>query len=255
MVEKWHQNPAVQAIFSVFVFASISAIIFGLVTVFWSYLTAYREAKTRVVVNITSEQLLQASKSLRSKAQSLRPSGRNQAVAASNHLEGAASETKDPHFIILKSAASSAPVWLQIALSQLSQKEISGIEHNQQILHYIYSIEPDAIYLSQGDELPWASSFVNWTIERAKMVGTDSDNAHSWLDWGKAIEKPRPGAIAVFKLEQHPAKAYVGIFLAETANYVIVVGGDMGNAVRVVSQKKADLLGYRWPDSPSPTTR
>jgi len=247
--EKWYRHPAAQPIVSIGVFVFMSAIIFGLGTVFWTYLSAYRDAKTSVVVNITAENLAGAARELKSDSKSFNPADRDQSIVASKHLEGAAHETQEPHRFLLKSATASAPRWLQIAFDQLTQKEVAGAEHNRWILQYINSIEPDVIPSSLTDELPWVSSFINWTIEQAKMTGTNDAAAQSWLAWGDPLSKPRPGAIAVFKTETRPGGGYVGFFLSETPNYIIVLGGDFGNAVRIGSLKKSDLLGYRWPRS------
>jgi len=247
MTEKWHQNPAVQTIISVGVFVSMGAIIFSLVTIFSAYLSAYRDAKTSVVVHITSEKLAKAAKALKSDAKSFSATDHDQSIAVSRHLEGAAREIREPHQFVLKSAAFSAPRWLEAAFSQLSQKEVAGAEHNRRILQYINSIEPTVMPAPLTDELPWVSSFVNWAIEQAGLTGTDDTTAQSWLTWGETLAEPRPGAIAVFKIEDHPGGGYVGFFLSETPSYVIVLGGDFGNAVRIGSLKKSDLLGYRWP--------
>jgi uncharacterized protein (TIGR02594 family) len=246
---RWYNNPSAQALISVGVFMGISAILFGLVMLYSSYITAYRNEKTKIVVNINPENLLQASRVLKTDSHTLSPPEREQSTLGSEHLESAAGEMETPQQFTLHSTTSSAPLWLQFAFNQLSQKEIAGEKHNQNILRYISSIESNIPPSALTDEIPWVSSFVNWAIERARIVGTNHGDARSWLAWGRGINKPKPGAIAIFKMDNHPEEGYVGFFLSETPHYIIVLGGDFGNAVRIISMKKSNLLGYRWPTS------
>ena len=247
--EKWYQNDAVQVIIGMVFFLCMTAVIAGLYMLFSDYLSRYWDKRTHIFLDITPHNIRATAHDLKSNSQSFSSDERDHANKLAQYLEGTANELNGSHQVLLKSFEYRIPLWLETALNQLSQKEVVGEEHNIKILNYINSTDPDASYFPLQDEFPWGSPFINWVMQQARIPGTNDEDAYSWLGWGETLDEPKPGAVAVFKVEGKQEKGYVGLFLSETANYVIVIGGDVGNAVRIISLKKSNLLGYRWPSN------
>jgi len=100
------------------------------------------------------------------------------------------------------------------------------------------------------DKASWCSSFINWSLAQAEIVGTGSALARSWLEWGDALNEPVPGCIAVLSRED-PAgwKGHVGFFLHADEQHVHLLGGNQLGQVREHFYPKALVLGYRWPSA------
>ena len=98
------------------------------------------------------------------------------------------------------------------------------------------------------DKVPWCSSFLNWCMSRAGIVGTGSALARSWLNWGVSISPARIGCVAVL-WEDHPEswKGHVGLFLREESDDVYLWGGNQLSEVREHFYPRQKVLGYRWP--------
>ena len=101
------------------------------------------------------------------------------------------------------------------------------------------------------DKASWCSSFINWTLAEAGIVGTQSALARSWLEWGDALREPVFGCIVVLSRED-PAgwKGHVGFFLRADEQHVHLLGGNQLAQVREHFYPKALVLGYRWPSAP-----
>lgn len=136
--------------------------------------------------------------------------------------------------------------WLTVALAEMGTHEFPGVGDNPRVVEYLHStnLGPPAW---NEDETPWCSAFVNWCIEKAGYEGTDSAWARSWLNWGKEIEEPVVGCIAVFKRE---GGGHVGFYMGKTATSIRVLGGNQNDEVNESSYAKARLLGYRLPGAP-----
>jgi uncharacterized protein (TIGR02594 family) len=98
------------------------------------------------------------------------------------------------------------------------------------------------------DKASWCSSFVNWSLRQAGIVGTNSALARSWLTWGDPLEEPVTGCIAVLSREDPTGwKGHVGFFLRTEDQAVFLLGGNQLNQVREHHYPIASLLAYRWP--------
>ncbi len=151
--------------------------------------------------------------------------------------------------------------FLQIAMAELGTKEISGTEHNPQVLAYANEAGITGIHT---DEVPWCSTFVNWCAHKAKLSKSGKANARSWLSVGTATNHPKPGDIVVFWREAVDSwKGHVGIFLGFTqdASKVHCLGGNQGNAVTIQAYDAGKVLGFRrlenatTLDIPNPTLK
>ena len=145
-----------------------------------------------------------------------------------------------PQFL---SGGSGKPKYYEIARQEIGVKEISGSKHNNRVLEY----HATTTLKATTDEVAWCSSFVNWCLTQAGLLGTNSAAARSWLKWGKPVGKPYEGCIVVFQRGNSSWQGHVGFFVRETSTHVFVLGGNQANAVNERAYSKSSLLGYRAP--------
>lgn len=134
------------------------------------------------------------------------------------------------------------PKWFDSALIDLGQKEITGPASNLRIVEYHKTTGGPA-----PDEIAWCSSFVNFHIVQAGMLGTGSRLARSWLSWGRALSYPIPGCIVVLERGSEPWMGHVGFYVKDTDKSVAVLGGNQGDAVTIDHFSKTRVIEYRWP--------
>jgi len=151
--------------------------------------------------------------------------------------------------------------WLEVARGELGVKEVKGSEHNPRILEYLASTTIGKWGASR-DETAWCSAFVNWCMgggatprqlmpqqgEPGFHEGTGSAMARSWLGWGVGLDEPREGCVAVLRRGPQP-QGHVGFYLGRSGTYVLVLGGNQGDAVCEKKYRESDVLSYRWPDT------
>lgn len=144
--------------------------------------------------------------------------------------------------------------WMEIAKKEIGQREIPGRQHNPRIVTYHTSTTLRASL----DETPWCSSFVNWCMEEAGIVGTQSAAAISWTGWGKPCAADF-GAITVIYNSRAKNTAlsssgnHVGFFVENSAKYFVLLGGNQSDQVKISAFPKTSwsVRGYRWPDTNS----
>lgn len=138
------------------------------------------------------------------------------------------------------------PPWLRIALDEAERgvDEIEGADHNPRIVEYHQATTLRAT----EDEVPWCSSFVNWSLQQCGYSGTLKANARSFLNWGTLINPPAYGCIVVLKRGNSSWQGHVGFLLyQDTPTSILVLGGNQSNAVNVRPYATGKVLGYRWP--------
>lgn len=136
------------------------------------------------------------------------------------------------------------PRWLAHAWAELGQREAEGRANNQRIVALFRDIGQDA---QARDEVAWCAAFVGACLERGGELSTRSLRARSYLDWGQSLAEPRLGAIAVLPRGADPALGHVGFLVGATAEAVMLLGGNQGDAVSVEAFDRARVLGFRWP--------
>lgn len=146
--------------------------------------------------------------------------------------------------------------WMPIADKEYGVIEFPGKEHNPRVIEYLQTVTNIGPTWRSRDETPWCSAFVNWCVEKAGYAGTKSALSTSWLKWGRKIDKPIKGCIAVFSREG--GGGHVGFYFDETVTqsetYIRILGGNqehMGTDIGAVNLKhylKSRLLGYRIPN-------
>jgi uncharacterized protein (TIGR02594 family) len=98
------------------------------------------------------------------------------------------------------------------------------------------------------DKVSWCSSFVHWCLGQVGVAGTGLALARSWLDWGEAIDAPRPGCIAVLWRESLDSwKGHVGFYLRHDDQQVWLLGGNQLGSVCENAYPLECVLAYRWP--------
>lgn len=132
---------------------------------------------------------------------------------------------------------------IEIALSQIGIKEITGRRHNPEVLKYFSEIGHTWV---KNDETAWCSAFVNWVCMKAGLDRSKKLNARSWLSVGNVITKPRLGDVVIFWRESRTSwKGHVAFFIRETPNWIYVLGGNQNNQVKISAYPKHRLLEYR----------
>lgn len=131
--------------------------------------------------------------------------------------------------------------WMPKAIREIGVHEYTGAADNPRIVEYLRSTTLGEPYCS-NDETYWCSAFVNWCVEKAGYAGTDSSWARSWAHWGKAIDTPRRGCIAVLKRN---SGGHVGFFIGETNTDIELLGGNQSDSVCISKYPKSHLISYR----------
>jgi uncharacterized protein (TIGR02594 family) len=141
-------------------------------------------------------------------------------------------------------AASETPKWLEIAMREIGVQEVPGPGDNPRVLEYHQTTTLKAT----DDAVAWCSSFVNWCMKQAGIQGSGSAAARSWLTWGKKLDGPRNGCIAVLKRGNNPNNGHVAFYVGETNSTISLLGGNQGDQVKVSAFPKTMVLSYRWPN-------
>jgi len=144
--------------------------------------------------------------------------------------------------------------WMDIAGKEFGVVEFPGKAHNPRVLEYLSTVTNISPKWKAQDETPWCSAFVNWCVEKAGYAGTKSAVSTDWLSWGRKIDKPVKGCIAIFSRN---GGGHVGFYVDETPTlsetYIRIFGGNQEHmeteigAVNLKYYLKSRLLGYRVP--------
>jgi uncharacterized protein (TIGR02594 family) len=95
----------------------------------------------------------------------------------------------------------------------------------------------------------WCADFMNFVIKRAGAKGTQSRAARSFLDFGKKLDGPRVGAIAILT-RAGPQNGHVGVVRGtDGLGNPILVSGNSANLVRESMYPKNRVLAYVMPPS------
>lgn len=134
---------------------------------------------------------------------------------------------------------------LRIAFNELGIEEISGDQHNPEILKYAHDTGIQGV---TTDEIPWCSTYVNWVAWKCGLQHSGKSNARSWLNVGQRVFSPEPGDVVVFWREDPQSwKGHVGFFIGFSPDLsrVYCLGGNQGNRVSVSAYRKETVLSYQ----------
>jgi len=93
----------------------------------------------------------------------------------------------------------------------------------------------------------WCADFMNFVLRRAGGKGTQSRSARSFLEFGKKLDGPRVGAIAIM-YRTGPNSGHVGVVRGtDGQGNPIVVPGNHGPTVKESTYSKAKVMAYVMP--------
>ena len=93
----------------------------------------------------------------------------------------------------------------------------------------------------------WCADFMNFVLRKAGGKGTHSRAARSFLEYGKRLNGPRVGAIAIL-YRQGRFSGHVGVVRGtDGRGNPIIVSGNHGHAVRQSVYSKNRVLAYVMP--------
>lgn len=91
---------------------------------------------------------------------------------------------------------------------------------------------------------------VRQLVHDARRDSRHGLRARSWLEWGRPLEKPVYGCIAVLTRDD-PASwnGHVGFYLRHDDEHVHLFGGNQLDELRELAYPLGEVIGYRWPDA------
>ncbi len=161
--------------------------------------------------------------------------------SADGHMHGgflAAVSGGFPAPAVTVAAESLSPYDVARAELALEVVEFPGAANNPRIVMYHQSTNMNA---GTADSVAWCSSFVNYAVEAAGMIGTNSQWALTWADWGAVATSPKEGDIVVF--ERVGEGGHVGFLCRDLGEQVEILGGNQSNRVRRQIYPKDGMLG------------
>jgi uncharacterized protein (TIGR02594 family) len=132
--------------------------------------------------------------------------------------------------------------WVAAGKRFLGLKEISGSNHNPEILKFWKAIRRSGI---KDDETPWCAAFVGACLENSGIESTRFESAKSYLTWGVTLSKPVPGCVAVFTRN---GGGHIGFVLdVDSDGFMQLLGGNQNDSVCIRSYGTERLARLCWP--------
>lgn len=138
-----------------------------------------------------------------------------------------------------------------LAMRFVGIKEQAGTDKNNPFIMSFLTL--DASWPA-NDEVPWCSAFVNYVAWLLRLPRSKSLAARSWLGVGvpvTLIQLDRGFDIVVLNRGGSPdptvlqSPGHVGFYGGMEAGRIMVLGGNQGNTVSLVSFPTDQVLGYR----------
>lgn len=102
-----------------------------------------------------------------------------------------------------------------------------------------------------ASETAWCGAFVGMVIATAlpkEPMPANPLGSRNWLKFGKAVDAPQIGAVAVFSRGSKTGwQGHVGIVVGHDKTHLHILGGNQSDSVSIARIAKTRLLGYRWP--------
>lgn len=140
-----------------------------------------------------------------------------------------------------------APAWLTVARALIGTREVPGAGNSPVIMKMAAGLGAKLLGIAYGgDHVPWCGLFAAHCVNSVGLKPPPiAARASAWATWGAAIS-PRVGAVLVFQRE---GGGHVGFYEAEDATHFQVLGGNQGDAVKLMWIEKSRLVkgGCRWP--------
>lgn len=140
------------------------------------------------------------------------------------------------------------PKMITEALKIYGTKEIVGAKHNPVILGWADEIGIGS--LVNDDEQAWcglAHAYVAFKAGKSllPLKGWDLLRALQWARWAVKADVPMLGDTLVFK--RGAGMGHVGLYVAETKDTFLCMGGNSGNEYKIVEIEKSRLVAARRP--------
>jgi uncharacterized protein (TIGR02594 family) len=90
---------------------------------------------------------------------------------------------------------------------------------------------------------PWCAAYVDAVLGASGLPILNSLWARDFLKYGKSVEDPVQGDIAVFSRKKN--YGHVGFYIAMTDNYVQIFNGNAEGRVKISNYPKHRLLGFQ----------
>ncbi len=102
-----------------------------------------------------------------------------------------------------------------------------------------------------ASEIAWCGAFAGMVIATAlpkEPMPANPLGSRNWLKFGKPLNDPQIGAIAVFwRGSKDGWQGHVGIVVGHDKTHLHILGGNQSDSVSIARIAKTRLLGYRWP--------
>ncbi|RCU50589.1 TIGR02594 family protein [Corallincola holothuriorum] len=121
---------------------------------------------------------------------------------------------------------------MKTAYQELGQSEVAGPKANPKIIQY-FSAAKFWGTDDSGGKNAWCASFVAWVMQKHGYTPVkNAFRAKSWKDFGKTINAPVQGAIAI---KSRAGGGHVGFVVGQSAtgNNLFILGGNQGNKVSI----------------------
>lgn len=137
--------------------------------------------------------------------------------------------------------------WMKTAYDELGVKEVPGSGDNPRIVEYHGATDMG----KSPDSVPWCGSFVAWVLRESGVPYSRKGKAaaRSWLKEGTELDGPAYGAIVVFwRGSPDSWQGHTGFIAGkDEAGRLMVISGNVSNAVTIDPFTLDRVLGYRWP--------
>ena len=122
--------------------------------------------------------------------------------------------------------------WMDTALKEVGQAEVSGGKANPRILEYFKASKFWGTDDSGGSNA-WCASFVAWVMkENGHFAVENAFRAKAWSSFGKKINDPIYGAIGIKTRRGGGHVAFV-VGQSSDGKYLFMLGGNQGDMVQV----------------------
>jgi len=139
------------------------------------------------------------------------------------------------------------PKWLSQARLHIGVREHKGTKHNPAVLEFFRVVGHPEI---AEDETAWCAAYVGAMLKTAGYpIPPTASNllARSYTAYGKKIDGPQVGCIAVFQRGNSSWQGHVGFVVGWDDDSIELLGGNQGNAVSIAKFPRTQLLALRWP--------
>jgi uncharacterized protein (TIGR02594 family) len=143
------------------------------------------------------------------------------------------------------------PAVMKRARQDLGQEEIPGPAANPVIMAWWRYVDYDP---PNGDETPNCAAAMAAWHEESGHRSPRAPNARAWMNWGKAVDKPKIGDVVVEWRDTIDGWAgHVTLYAGpgSTPGTYMALGANQGDKVCIQERTRAKVLGYRRAFSPA----